>query len=295
MAEQVDLKAILEQLPDLDPVKEEKDKDGKLKKNTRDSGKLTGPDWPTASKLFEQIFSGGRSSLIALIGMLGEGNVPEAYRPRYLMHGLALYVCRPEGRKYQGLLQEAMVSQIDGPQPTPARLFLIRELEVFGNQQAAPALGKCLLDEETGDAATRTLLAIGAGAAEQFRTALPKAAGRRRLAVLQALGVLGDAQSASAFKAAAGDSDREVRLIGLWSLANLGDASAADLLIKASNSEGWERIEATKCCLLLAEKLLANGHKPAAARIYKHLRDSRTDEKEQYVRDAAIRGLKTTE
>ena len=40
---------------------------------------------------------------------------------------------------------------------------------------------------------------------------------------------------------------------------------------------GWERIQATKHCMVLAEKLLAAGDKGGAAKIYTALRNSRTE------------------
>ena len=57
---------------------------------------------------------------------------------------------------------------------------------------------------------------------------------------------------------------------------------------------GWERIQAGKHCLVLAEKLTASGKKVEAAKIYTHLRDTRTDPSEKYIREAAERGLAAT-
>jgi hypothetical protein len=72
----------------------------------------------------------------------------------------------------------------------------------------------------------------------------------------------------------------------------MGDAGAVERLIQAADVEpGWERIEATKHCLVLAEKLAAAGDKAGADKIYAHLRDTRTDPQEKYIRDAAQRGL----
>jgi HEAT repeat protein len=150
-------------------------------------------------------------------------------------------------------------------------------------------LGKHLLDDELCGDATQALLAIRDGAASQFRNALDKSKGRNRIAVIQALGVLQDANSASLLKKAMTDEDRDVRRTAAWALANLGEASAADALIKAADhADGWEGSQATKACLLLAQRLAAKGRKSDAARIYRHLRDTR---KERHVRDAADRAL----
>jgi hypothetical protein len=62
--------------------------------------------------------------------------------------------------------------------------------------------------------------------------------------------------------------------------------------MKAADVEpGWERIQATKNCMVLAEKLVAAGKKSDAAKIYKYLRDTRKDPSEKYVRDAAEKAM----
>jgi HEAT repeat protein len=93
-------------------------------------------------------------------------------------------------------------------------------------------------------------------------------------------------------KKALTDDDREVRRTAAWALANLGEASVADALLQSADSAaGWERTEATRHCLLLAERLAAANHKTQAARIYTRLRDTRTDPAEGHVRDAAEKAL----
>ena len=73
----------------------------------------------------------------------------------------------------------------------------------------------------------------------------------------------------------------------------MGDAGSVDLLINEADARtGWERIQATKHCLVLAEQLAALGEADLTERIYIHLRDTRTDAAEQYVREAVERALR---
>jgi hypothetical protein len=291
MAETTDLAALVNRIPELDVAGERTGNKEQDDIRKRDENKLTGPKWAAAQEMFDTILRGGRDSIIALIDMLKEVDKGDDYKVRYVLHGLALYVCRPEKRGQRATFIDALLSQIGGARAKAVQAFLVRELEVAGDRQAVQALGRLLLDEELGDPAARALLAIGDGAAEQFRQALAMAQGRRRLAILKALGELRDAASVAAFRQAAGDQDLDTRLAGIWGLANMGDAGAVDIVIKAAGSEGYERIQATKACLLLAENLLAAGRKAEAASIYRYLRNTRSDRSEQYVREAAIRGL----
>jgi HEAT repeat protein len=90
------------------------------------------------------------------------------------------------------------------------------------------------------------------------------------------------------------DEDGGIRMAAAWALANIGDTGSVDLLLKAADAQGtYERIKATKACLLLAEKLLAAGKKDLAVKIYQHLYDSRSGSDEAYISEAAKEGLIT--
>ncbi len=138
-------------------------------------------------------------------------------------------------------------------------------------------------------------MAIRDGAAEQFRPALAGAKGVCKLNIVQGLGAMGDKQSIPALLALLGDGNREVRLAAGWGLARMGDAGSVDALIKAAEvPDGWERIQATKHCLMLAERLSAAGKKSEAVRVYTYLRESRNDPHEKYVRELAEKALAAT-
>lgn len=285
MAQSIDLAAVLNQLPELDGLK------GQDNKDRVDEFKLTGPKWEKAEKIYDAVFAAGKDAIVELIGTLGEGNKPAEYRPRYLLHGMAVYSCRAEKQAQRAVLIEAFTSQLAGDRPSYVKAYLIRELEVCGAKDVAPALGKFLLDEVLGDPATRALVAIREGAAEQFRAALPNAAGRRKLTIVQALGVLKDSASVSALKSAAGEGDADVRLAAAWGLANIGEASATDAVLAVADGEGWQRNKGTQAAIVLAENLAAAGNKAGAAKIYEHLQKTRTEHAEQYVLDLAEKAL----
>ncbi len=278
MAQTVDIAALVEKMPDLDKTT--------TPNRSTETGKLTGPSWGDAEKLIEPILAGGRQSLLRLIDMITVQELGN-HKVRYTIHAIALYVCRPNKDDQQAMFVQTLASQLRGNRPKAVQLFLVRELQCAGGPAAVAAIGKLLGDAQMCDEAAAALLAIGTGAAQQFRAALPDATGRCRLAIVQALGTLRDAESAAALKSMATDRDPEIRLAAVWGLANMGDASSVDLLIAAADAQGFERIKATQAILLLAEKLAAAGQKGPARRIYQHLAQTRTEKAEQYIRDAA--------
>jgi len=239
-----------------------------------------------------EILQGGRDNIIGVIDMLVEPGKGEDVKAHYALHCMALAVCKQDSTRARRRFSRTLASQIGGDRPKEVQKYLIGELQAAGGREAVETLGKVLTDEELCESAAQALAAIGDGAAEQLRQALPGAKGKCRLTILQNLGVVGDSESVSALKNAVSDEDREVRIAAVWGLANIGDGGSAELLMQtADKAEGWERIQAAKACLLLAEKLGATGKKSESAEIYKHLRDTRTDPAEGYVCEAAKIGL----
>jgi HEAT repeat protein len=259
------------------------------------ASKFTGPDPAVAEKIFAEILSGGRASITELLELVREPSDSDYknYKARYVLHGLVVSAGRPGRENQRRLLADSLSSQLGGSKHSKAvKAVFIRELRAIGGKESVGALGKHLLDDELSSDATLALLAIREGAAPQFRSALEKSKGRNRVAIIQALGVLQDADSAVAFKKALGEQDRDVRRTAAWALANLGEASATDALLKfADSAEGWERTEATRHCLLLAERLAANGKQTQANRIYTHLHDTRKDPSERHIRETAEKAL----
>ena len=253
--------------------------------------KFTGPAPDAAVEVFEQILRGGSDSVGALVDLVHESTDPEFknFKAEYALNGLAVHVGRPGKEAQRRLVAETLASRIGGGTPSKGvQGLLIRALQVAGGPEVVETLGGQLDDDALCEYATQALIAIGYDAGAQFGKALPKAKGKNRITIIQALGSVKDANASAALRDAVGDDSEAVRLAAGWALANTGDPAAADVLLGAAKrAEGWERIQATKACLLLAENLAAAGSKNAARRVYQQLRSAA----EPYVQEAAERGL----
>ncbi len=271
-----ELKALVDQMPD-------PDQKGMYTENI---------DKEKIDKAIDGIAKGGRESVAGLIEMLGAPGSAENVKPHYALHCLANHALVVRDKEARKELAETMADALGGDRSNDIKAFLCQELQWAGRKEAVPALGKLLLDEALVEPASMALVAIKDGAAEQFRAALPKARGKCRLNVLQGLGALGDGASVEAFRKALTDPELEVRIVAGWALSQMGDAGSADALMKAAEAEpGWERIQATKHCLVLAEKLAAANKAAESTKIYQYLIDSRTDPAEAYVREAAEKAI----
>jgi hypothetical protein len=257
-----------------------------------EQGMLSNIDKQVVENVITEIHKGGRDSIVGLIDMLVEPGKGDDVKPRYALHCLAVYVCKLQNPSQQQAFTTTLASQLGDNRPKAVQSYIIRQLQIAGGKEVASSLGNLLCDEELCQDAAQALVAIGDGAAEQFRDALPKAAGKCRLTIVQNLGVVRDARSANLLRQFVNDTDRDTKLAAAWALANIADTGSIDTLLKAADTENpYERIKLTQACLVLAEKLLTAGKKNEAAKIYTYLRDTRTDASEKYVRDAAMNKL----
>jgi len=270
------LKALVDQMPDPDGR-------GMYTENI---------DKEKIEKAVAAICEGGAENIRGLIEMLAEPGTVEDVKPHYALHCVVNHTLVVKDEKARKAFCDVLAAELSGEHSDYIKSFLCQTLQWAGRREAVDALGKLLLNETLCDPAAMALTAIKDGAPDVLRGAASKAKGKCKLTIVDALAALADAGAASVFKDALGDSDREVRIAAGEGLANIGDASAADLLIKAADAKpGWERVQATKHCMVLAENLAAAGKKGDAVKIYKHLRDTRKDPSEQYVREAAEKAL----
>jgi hypothetical protein len=275
MADSQQFRDLLRQLP-------EPDDRGMLTTNI-DKQKIEGA--------IEALHQGGRQYVLALIDLLGMPGSEQDVQPRYALHCLANHVLVAKDETGRSEFCQALASQLGGDRPKHVQAFLCQELAWAGGAESVSALGRLLTDEQLCGPASMALVAIGDGAAAEFLSAWPKAVGVSRRHIMDGLAALADVDSTEVFMQGVNDTDREVRIAAAAGLASLGQAGAAEALIRmAETVQGWERIQAAKNCLVLAERLASRGQAAEAKRVYQHLQKA---DEQQHIREAAQRGLAT--
>jgi hypothetical protein len=246
------------------------------------------------ANIVAQLHDGGRDSVLGLIDLLVEPGTGYDIKAHFALHLLAVHVTRKGNEQTRNEFARTVASQVGGDRPKAIQIYLIEQLQLTGTKAVVETLGKALLDQELCGPAARALTSIRDGAAEQLLSALPKLRGRQRLSIINNLAVLHAPHAADAFRQALEDADPDIRIAAAWGIARIADASAAEALVKcAQTHQGWERINETDACLVLAENLLAVGKKSEAAAICAHLQRTRTDPSERLIYEAAGRVLVT--
>ena len=260
-----------------------------------EQGMLTNIDKQEVDDIIIEIHNRGYDSIAGLVEVLVQQCEQDHVKPLYALHCLALRVSQMKEDHHRRAFALAVAEQLENDIPKVVQGYLVQELQMVGGQEVISTLGKLLHDEQLYEPAALALAAIGgADAAQQLRSALPRAKGKCRLTILQNLGVLRDAKSIKLLREAISDEEQEIRLMAVWALANIADAGSVELLLQVADAEDtYSRIKATHACLILAENLLARGNNNEAVSIYTHLRDTRTQPAERYVYNTVKQKLAT--
>ena len=279
MKKQINVAAIVDKIPDAD--------------RAGSASKFTGPAPDEANKLVSSLLSGGREAILELAEMIRDANGKgeKNFKPGYLLHAVALRVGDKGREKERREFAEALASLLGGDNPPPgAQEYLLRELQCAGGPEVVKTLGALIDNPGLWEHALSALVAIKTGAGEPLRKALAGAKGRRRLAIIQALGSLRDQAATETLAAATEDKDENTRLAASWALANIATPACVQPVVKAADrAKSWEKIQANKAALLLAENLAGSGDKDKAREPCNLLINANPEEDEAYVRDAAER------
>ncbi len=170
-----------------------------------------------------------------------------------------------------------------------ARRFICGELGLIGKGEAVPALAAWVGDADMGDAAILALSRIPAPeAGEALRAALGATTGRARMGVITALGDRRDTAAASALVPLAKDADPSTADAAAAALAGIGGDAAGEALRALLAATPAPRPALVGACLAVAETMLHDGKKDAAAGLYRQLYSG---SQVSAVRAAALHGL----
>lgn len=259
-------------------------------------GQIPAPTAGEAQGTCKDLLGGGAAVINELVELVDQQfGDPGGVKAKYTLHGVVVYAARPGAAADRKMVAEALAAQLEANHSPDLKAFVMRQLQYCGRAEEVAALAHLLAHERLCEPAAQALAAIsGAKAAAALRTALEGARGKRRVTIITALGRLQDTGAVEAFRKAAGDSDRDVRLAALYALANAGDLGAADICLKAARVQApFERSQATDACLLLARRMAARGGRQAGA-FLRRLMSARQGKQDVHDRCAVLQALAET-
>ena len=194
---------------------------------------------------------------------------------------------KPAARKE---LESRLAPVLKSGAPRAAKDFVCRKLALVGSAQSVPALAELLANEELSHMARYALERIpGPEADRALRDALPRIQGKRKVGVLDTLGVRKDSGSTARLAALVNATDAEVAAAAARALGQIGNSEAAKALEAYRKGAPTEfQNVAAAACLRCAERLVESGKRDEAVAM---LRPLAAQEQPANVRLAAKRAL----
>jgi HEAT repeat protein len=256
--------------------------------------KVPAKNFEDAMPVIKALLEKGPATVTLLVEAVGkEFGDPEGVKPKYALHGMVHYASRPEADAQRKMLAETLAKQLEAKHSVELQAFLCRQLQLCGRAEEVPALAVLLADERLCEPAAQALCAIGGQeAAAALRAALPKAQGKRRTTLVNALGRFRDGAAADEVRKSAVAGDAGQRLVAWYALGNMGDAASAAVLLKAAETEApYERSQAADACLRLARRLGELGKTAEAQEVLRQLADRRKAAADVHDRCAILEAL----
>lgn len=206
-----------------------------------------------------------------LIPKLASPTVAERFAPQMELQALAANAARPGAESERAALATLLAAKVsDSTIPQPARVWMVRQLEYIGAQEAVAALTGLLggPDAELQECARRALERNPApDATKSLREALAKAEpGVFKIGLIQSLGQRADAEAAPLITAClANPQTAPAALLALGQIAN--EAAVKELLAAFEKKVPG----AGEALITAAGRLMARGDREGASTIYKGL------------------------
>ena len=206
------------------------------------------------------------SALCAMIVVPGEG---DDTAPRMALQALTLNAAGNDAAKQRHLLCDVLSAELAAQHPVAVKQFFLRQLQLIGDERVVTPVSALLDEDELALTATQTLVAIGGDEARAaLREALPNVPEPTRIAIINALGALRDADAADEIVARLGSDNPDEMWAALNALAAMGvETSRNDQIKGIDPSVPHDRARLVNVLLLAARRLATNGQRDTAADI----------------------------
>ncbi len=185
----------------------------------------------------------------------------------YVRIGLA----QPETLKQ---CEEKLIKFLESDAPIDAKQFVCRQLQVIGTEQSAPVLSRLVENATTHDMARYAMEKIpGKKVDRAFIDLLASTNGKIKIGVIASIGQRRQAEAALLLAPMLHDPDVSIAQAAAAALGSIADERSAGILLAALADESGDtrRMLLEDASLRCAEKLVSQGKRDAALKIYKKL------------------------
>jgi HEAT repeat protein len=239
----------------------------------------------------------GEEGYVALISGLMPSKQGNNASIEYAIGGFTAYATKSGRQDLRSMAVSAYCKALAKLSDKQNKAFIISQFDLVGDDDAVSCLEGYLADEQLADEASRALVKIGTtSSTTALVSSLSKATGKAKIAVVEALGHTNAKAAAAAIIPLATGTDKELTKVSLYALANIGDASSKEILLKAAEQAGfkYDQTNAVAALLVYAQKNVAND-KAGVETIAKTILGRATADDQVNERIAALKLLSATQ
>ena len=256
--------------------------------------RVPSPNAEQLGKNMQAIAEMGELGLEEMSTMLAAPGKGDNTALQYALAGFSYYATKTGNKGLKDWSVTAYGKALDKISDKENKAFIIRQLEVVGNDHAIASLKPYLSDERLCDPAARALVKINTPAAQKtLLDALQTASGNNLLTLVEASGDARNAKAAPFISRFVNSDDKKLSKLALYALARIGDPASEVLLAKAAEKSGfiYNETGATEAYLDYAQKLAASGKSTQAEKIANLVQQKAGSDKQIQTRTAALKLL----
>lgn len=252
------------------------------------------------NKLISDLSSTGEEGVLMLVNMINAPGKGSNANVDYALSGLTHYVMAKGEESARLTTANAYLKALEMVNERETKAFIIRQLQILGQDECIDALASYLNDESLSGPAARALASIGSKKAGQVLVAALKSRSGSPKTQKDVIRAIADAQVRDAepvLQALLGAADPDMQKVVLYALSRVGSSESMDDLADAAAKVGYkmEKTGATEAYLTLLKRVVAPGDPAKAIKAIKKLQKDATKAGQEYVREAALQLLLSAE
>lgn len=216
-------------------------------------------------KLIGELSTLGEEGVQMLVNRINPPGKGDNSKVDYALSGLTCYVAAQKNKAIQQTVSEAYQKALKTTTEYETKAFIIRQLQLLGDNECVETLASLLNDEKLCSPACCALVAIGSDDAKVALTsALKLHAGSQRTlkSIIQAIGDIQATQAEEILIGMLSSNNINLRPLLLQALAKTGTLQSLDVLAKEAASEGYKvnKSNATRAYVTLLGRMVMQGH-----------------------------------
>lgn len=248
------------------------------------------------NKLINDLSSTGETGVMMLVDMINAPGKESNAQVEYALSGLSHYVMAKGQEGARLTVANAYLKALDKATERETKAFIIRQLQVMGQDECLDALSSYLNDESLSAPAAAALSAIGSKDAKQvLKSALVRRSGnaKTQLDVIRAIGEAQVEGTEPILIGMLGSADANLQKEVLYALGRVGTSASLKALSAAAAATGYqmENTGANEAYIALLKRMVKQGEVKEAGKAAATLLKNATKAGRTQTRDAALQIL----